>query len=139
MEKDMIAMSKDLVMELIKIGRIQPEDMRDLLQNVHTTLTQLQAQEAGEALSRSFTSSVVDWKKSIRKHSVTCMVCGAVYKQLSARHLSTHDLDLRSYRRRFGIPSDQPLSAKATTALRREIAQNIRPWEKTAKAKRTSK
>ena len=113
--------------------------MRDLLQNVHTTLTQLQAQEAGGALSRSVASSVVDWKKSIRKHSVTCMVCGAVYKQLSARHLSTHDLDLRSYRRRFGIPSDQSLSAKATTALRREIAQNIRPWEKTAKAKRRSK
>ena len=50
MEKDIIEMSKELVMELIKIGRIQPEDMRDLLQNVHTTLTQLQAQEAGGGL-----------------------------------------------------------------------------------------
>jgi len=52
-------------------------------------------------------------------------------KQLSARHLAHHGLNPRTYRQQFGIPRNQPLSAKATTAMRRQAVQNIRPWEKT--------
>jgi hypothetical protein len=35
---------------------------------------------------------------------------------------------------KYGIPRTQPLSAKATTAKRREIAQAIKPWERTPRA-----
>ena len=134
MAQDIVEMSKDLVMGLIETGRLKPEDMQQQLQNVYATLAQLQAREVSE---ESVDGSIggaeagpVEWKKSIRKHSVTCLICGAVFKQLGASHLSTHGLDPRSYRQRFGIPSDQPLSAKATTALRREVVRKIRPWEK---------
>jgi len=134
MAQDIVEMSKDLVMGLIETGRLKPEDMQQQLQNVHATLAQLQAREisegGGEGPVGGVEAAPVDWKKSIRKHAVTCLICGAVFKQLGAQHLSTHGLDPRSYRQRFGIPSDQPLSAKATTALRREVVRKIRPWEK---------
>src|SRR5262252_6146042 len=52
------------------------------------------------------------WKKSIKKYTIECLVCGAAFKQLSVRHLKEHGLDARSYRVRFGIPRTQPLSAK---------------------------
>jgi predicted transcriptional regulator len=58
------------------------------------------------------------------------LVCGASFKQLSVRHLRNHELDPRSYRQRFGIPRTQPLSAKDTTAMRKKIVQQSRPWEK---------
>src|SRR5918911_1692071 len=78
--------------------------------------------EAGPAASH--------WKKSIKKYTIECLVCGAAFKQLSVRHLKEHGLDARSYRVRFGIPRTQPLSAKETTTMRKKIVHQSRPWEK---------
>ena len=36
----------------------------------------------------------------------------------------------RAYRAKYGIPRTRPLSAKDTTALRKKIVQQSRPWEK---------
>ena len=55
--------------------------------------------------------TALHWKKSIKKYTIECLVCGAAFKQLSVRHLKEHGLDARSYRVRFGIPRTQPLSA----------------------------
>ncbi len=134
MTQPIVEMAKDLVMALIKENLIEPEDMQKELQKTHASLLSLKAREEGidtniDTIERSSTGPT-DWKKSIKKHSVECLVCGAVFKQLSARHLSTHDLDPRTYRQQFGIPMTQPLSAKATTAMRRQVVQQIRPWEK---------
>ena len=134
MTQPIVEMAKDLVMALIKENLIEPEDMQKELQKTHASLLALKAREEGGGTSGegidSLPMSRVDWKKSIKKHSVECLVCGAVFKQLSARHLSSHDLDPRTYRQQFGIPATQPLSAKATTAMRRQVVQQIRPWEK---------
>jgi predicted transcriptional regulator len=111
--------------------------MQQQLQQVHTTLRELKAREdqhldngisrEGEEASNPQT---IDWKKSIRKHTVECLVCGQTFKQLSARHLRQHGLDPRTYRQQFGMPRTQALSAKETTAMRRRVVQDIRPWEK---------
>ncbi|ETW98077.1 MAG: hypothetical protein ETSY1_20260 [Candidatus Entotheonella factor] len=134
MTQPIVEMAKDLVMALIKENLIEPEDMQKELQKTHASLLSLKAREEGNVSndenSDNTGSTPTDWKKSIKKHSVECLICGAVFKQLSARHLSTHDLDPRTYRQQFGIPSTQPLSAKATTAMRRQVVQQIRPWEK---------
>ena len=87
------------------------------------TISPVQGAEAARA--------PVAWRKSITKHAVTCLECGATYKQLSKRHLQDHELDGRSYRVKFGIPRTQPLAARAVTAVRRKITQQVRPWEKT--------
>ncbi len=72
----------------------------------------------------------IDWKKSIKKYTIECLECGALFKQLSVRHLREHDLDARTYRTKNGIPKTQPLSAKDTTAMHKKIVQKSRPWEK---------
>jgi predicted transcriptional regulator len=130
-------MAKDLVQELIKNDLLAPEEIQQQLMKVHASLLELKNQEdrdvsgawSGEGETAS-TVQPVDWKKSIRKHAVECLVCGQIFKQLSARHLSQHGLDPRTYRQHFGIPRTQPLSAKETTAARRRVVQDIRPWEK---------
>jgi predicted transcriptional regulator len=134
MTQPIVEMAKDLVMALIKENLLEPENMQKELQRTHASLLILKAKEEGninkdESIER-ISSVYIDWKKSIKKHSIECLICGAVFKQLSARHLSTHDLDPRTYRQQFGIPITQPLSAKATTAMRRQVVQQIRPWEK---------
>jgi predicted transcriptional regulator len=140
--QNILEMTKDLVKSQIEHQHVAPESLRQALQDTYATLLSLKAQEdrlesgdAGYAQEVSKTPTSVNWKKSIRKHSVTCMECGQSFKQLSRRHLSQHGMDSRSYRVKYGIPRTQPLSAKATTAKRRELAQAIKPWELTPRAK----
>ena len=91
----------------------------------------LKAQEETGAISPvQIPEAAPDWRKSITKHTVTCLECGSTFKQLSVRHLRDHDLDARSYRTKYGIPRTQPLAAKDTTAIRKKIVQQTKPWEK---------
>ena len=138
MVQPLTEMAKDLTLALIVNHLIAPEDMQQRLHQIHASLCELKTREdrnlgSGEGREEEVSTRppVVDWRKSIKKHSVECLICGETFKQLSAHHLRQHDLDPRTYRQRFGIPRTQALSAKATTALRRRVVQNIRPWEKT--------
>ena len=140
MPQTILEMAKDLVMAQIQAGALSPEEMQKELQRTYTNLAELKAKEdlgdnnlgsGGEVdLESEGGSGHVNWKKSIKKYTIECLVCGAAFKQLSVRHLKEHSLDARSYRVRFGIPRTQPLSAKDTTSIRKKIVQESRPWEK---------
>jgi predicted transcriptional regulator len=137
MAQPLTEMAKDLTLALIENNLLPPEDMQQQLAKTHASLLELKAHEdemlggrAGQEAPIAKTPAPQSWKKSIKKHSVECLICGQTFKQLSARHLRQHDLNPRTYRQQFGIPRTQPLSAKETTAIRRQVVQNIRPWEK---------
>ena len=125
MAQSILEMATELTTALIQAGEIPPEKLQDALQKTYMGLMELKMQgENGEP-----PPAPVDWRKSITKHAVTCLECGATYKQLS-RHLREHQLDVRSYRSKYGIPRSQPLTARSVTAMRKRIAQRVRPWEK---------
>ncbi len=70
--------------------------MQTALQHTYSSLLALQAQEDSEgsvvvAIPET-QSEPVDWRKSITKHTVTCLECGQSFKQLSVRHLRDHRL-----------------------------------------------
>lgn len=132
MAKSVLEMAKELVSAQIKVGGISPEKMTELLTTTHHHLLSLQSREESgtQAGADQTVSQLTDWKKSITKHTVICLECGASFKQLSTRHLRHHHLDSRSYRHKYGIPRTQALSAKETTDRRRAITQQSRPWEK---------
>jgi len=129
MPQSILEIAKDLTLTLVEAGRLSTDDMQDTLQKTYATLTALKAQEeTGSGTVK--TQEPVDWRKSITRHAITCLECGASFKQLSVRHLRHHDLDGRSYREKYGIPRTQPLAAKETTARRRQVVRETRPWEK---------
>jgi predicted transcriptional regulator len=134
MSKTLLAMAKDLVMAQVEAHRLSPEDMHQALQQTYASLQALKTQEDANGSIAIVTPETppepVHWRKSITKHMVTCLECGASFKQLSVRHLKEHGLDGRSYRIKYGIPRTQPLAAKETTSRRKEIVQRSRPWEK---------
>jgi predicted transcriptional regulator len=132
MAQTLVEMAKELTRTLVETGRLSAEDMPDVLQKTHATLTTLKGQEEmGTVPAVSVAEpSPVEWRKSIRKHAITCLECELAFKQLSRRHLMTHGLDPRSYRMKYGMPRSQPLTARSTTERRRQVAQTIRPWEK---------
>jgi predicted transcriptional regulator len=134
MSQTLLEMTKDLVLAQIHAHRLSPEDMHTALQNTYSSLFALHAQEAFNGSSAveppETPAAPRNWRKSITKHTVTCLECGTSFKQLSVRHLRAHGLDARSYRGKYGIPPRQPLSARTVTAIRKQIVQQSRPWEK---------
>lgn len=136
MSQTLLEMTKDLVLAQIQIKQVAPEALTSVLHSTYDTLRNLQTAETsggnsgGEAASETLQAPAsVDWKSSITKHSIRCLECSETFKQLSLRHLRIHDLDPRTYRTKYHIPRTQALSARDVTARRRELAQQIRPWE----------
>ena len=133
MSQTILELAKDFVLAQMQVQVLSIDDMRKVLQHTHSSLMTLKAQEAGKGMGAGATSQRPfargNWRTSITKHTVTCLECGARFKQLSVRHFRQHHLDAASYRAKYGIPRTQPLAAKATTALRKRIAQATKPWE----------
>jgi predicted transcriptional regulator len=142
MSQTLLEMVKELVIEQIRVHQLSPEDAKALLLTTHATLLSMnQGEMPASTMSLEPKGEVVssDWKRSITKHAITCLECGSTFRQLSSRHLRVHDLDSNSYRRKYGIPSTQPLSSREATARRRELAQQIRPWEQAATKRANAK
>jgi predicted transcriptional regulator len=134
MSQTLLEMAKDLVLAQIQVHRLSPEDMHAALQDIYNSLLALHVREvsngSGAVETPKTPPAPINWRKSITKQTVTCLACGVSFKQLSVRHLRAHGLDRRSYRVKYGIPPRQPLSARTVTALRKQIVQRSRPWEK---------
>jgi predicted transcriptional regulator len=134
MSQTLLEMAKDLVMAQIAAHRLSPEEMHQALQHTYASLQALKMQEDAHGSVAVATPETpptpIPWKKSITKHAVTCLECGASFKQLSVRHLREHGLDGKAYRIKYGIPRTQSLAAKEITSRRKEMVQRSRPWEK---------
>jgi predicted transcriptional regulator len=134
MSQTLLEMAKDLVLAQIEAHRLAPDEMHAALQQTYSSLRALQDQENANGSVAVVTPETplkpVNWRKSITKHMVTCLACGASFKQLSVRHLKEHGLDGKSYRIKYGIPRTQSLAAKEITLRRKEMVQRSRPWEK---------
>lgn len=138
MTQSILEMTKDLVRAQIEQGYISPERLQETLRETHYSLLALKVQEdrseigdTGLVQRTERTPASGDWRRSISKYAITCLECGEPFRQLSVRHLAHHGLDVRIYREKYGIPRGQPLSARETTARRREVAKEIKPWAKT--------
>jgi len=90
---------------------------------VHNALKSLEAGQPLEGAEEAKPSMTV--KEAFRKGEVVCMVCGKGGFKTLARHLSTaHGMKPGEYKKQFGIPSKQPLSAKNYSEARRKMAQD---------------
>lgn len=72
-----------------------------------------------------------DPKRSIRKNEIVCLECGQAFKMLT-KHLKSHGMTAREYRKKYGFTSRQSLCAKAlsdersATSKERGIHPNLR-------------
>ncbi|ETW92689.1 MAG: hypothetical protein ETSY1_42590 [Candidatus Entotheonella factor] len=143
MTQTLLEMAKELVAEQIRQYHVSSDEAQILLRNTHATLQTLHHMEMSGSHAMNGTPSEEEqsegWRKSISKYAIRCMECGNTFKQLSTRHLRIHDLDARGYRAKYGIPRTQALSSLTATARRRELAKQIRPWEKAASIRGVAK
>src|SRR5438874_2554283 len=91
MSQTLLEMAKDLVLAQIRVHQLSPDEMHAALQLTYASLHALKTQEDTQgsvAVAPPETpSQPVNWRKSITQQTVTCLECGARFKQLSTRHL----------------------------------------------------
>ena len=120
MSQTRLEIAKDLVLVQMQARKLLPDDMHQALQQTYASLKVLKAQEdangSAAVVTREIPPAPVNWRKSMTKHMVTCLECGASFKQLSVSHLKEHGLDGKAYRLKYGIPWTQALAAKAVTS-----------------------
>jgi predicted transcriptional regulator len=102
---------------------------------VHSALKKLEAGETVEGVEEP-AKSTLSVKEAFKKGEVVCMVCGKGGFKTLARHLSTsHGMKPGEYKKQFGIPSKQSLSAKNYSEARRKMAQDRGLADNLAKAR----
>ena len=80
-----------------------------------------------------------DWKASIGKSTITCMLCGYSGKLLTPHLKSKHQTTPKEYRKQFAMPARTPLVSKSLPAKRIKIAKETGIGEKLKQARKAKK
>ncbi|MBI5556129.1 MAG: MucR family transcriptional regulator [Deltaproteobacteria bacterium] len=131
MSKSLVEMAAEIVKAQCTSTSMSVEDVGLSLQNTYSVLQSLQAKEisveaavAGEEHKEENAAVDVTPEKSILKNKIICLECGQSFKLLSPKHLDSHGLTGREYRKKYGFPLKQPLCAKALSERRKKAGKD---------------
>ncbi len=119
MGKSLVEMTTEIIQSQISSKQMSVEEIKAALNETFQTLKSLQELESsGVDAEPEEESPVIDPKKSIQRNKIVCLECGQEFKMLSPKHLRSHNLTSKEYRKKYGFPARQPLCAKALSEKR---------------------
>ncbi|MDR3554324.1 MAG: MucR family transcriptional regulator [Syntrophobacteraceae bacterium] len=126
--KKLLDITADVVKAQASVEPMSPRQIRLSLIETFSTLQRMQrAEERGllpdsgptrEAKTEEVQKVKNEPLQSIHDDKVVCLECGAEMRQLTAKHLSRHNITVREYKHKWGFALKQPLSAKRLTRAR---------------------
>jgi predicted transcriptional regulator len=141
MSKQFVRLAADIVIANSTGKGFTTEQLTHMLKSVADTLEELAVEPgmmAGEVQTTEG-GAPADWKASIAKNTITCMICGYSGKLLTPHLKSKHKTTPREYRKQFNIPARTPLVSKAYRAKRSKIAKETGIGEKLRQARKAKK
>jgi predicted transcriptional regulator len=127
--KKLLDIAAEIVQAQASVGLMSAEQIEHSLVKTFSTLQRIQqAEEKGMLLECALagqTSSpqVGEALQSIQDDKIVCLECGTQMRQLTTKHLGTHNLTPREYKRKWGFSMKQPLSARSLTKARNKAAK----------------
>jgi len=120
---DYVDMTVEIVSAYVSKNSVRPADIGELIASVHQTLKGLSgpATPAADQVEKPTPAQI---KKSITPDALISFEDGRPYKVLK-RHLTTRGLTPDSYRAKFGLPADYPMTASGYSAQRSDLARTI--------------
>ena len=119
MSKSLVEMTAEIVQAQMSSKEMSSDEIKVALNETFQTLKTLQEAEiSGQAIEKAEEKPVMSPEKSIQKNKVVCLECGQSFKMLSPKHLKSHDLTPREYRKKHGFSMRQPLCAKSLSERR---------------------
>ncbi len=141
MGKKLLELAVEIVQSQASMNKMTGEEIEQALVRTYNALQKMNmAEDQGRTVASQgsenlpSTASAADPLSSIQQDKVTCMECRAELRQLTANHLRIHHLTPREYKKKWGFPLKQPLSAKILTDLRsrsakkRGLPENLRVY-----------
>lgn len=125
MSKTLVEMAAELVQAQCAASSMTAEEVAQSLKTTYNVLHELQRDEArGMATVAGGAAVPLDSpQKSIQKHKIVCLECGEEFKMLSPKHLRSHGLSGREYRKKWGLPLRQALCARELSDRRKKAAK----------------
>jgi predicted transcriptional regulator len=124
---DFTELAGSIVAAYVSNNSVPVSELPNLIRGVHDAvrgLTSGSAEGAATLAMEVEKPSAVQIRKSVRDDGIVSFIDGKTYKTLK-RHLTTHGLDPRAYRERFGLPADYPMVAPSYAAQRSALAKAI--------------
>jgi predicted transcriptional regulator len=132
MTRKLYEIAADIIEAQASMIEMSPDSLEQTLSKVFVTLQKMKfAEDGGFLLDQAKPSEepveeisqITDPKMSIQEDKVICLECGAEMRQLTSKHLSSHALSIREYKKKYGFPQRQSLSAKALSKARSKAAK----------------
>ena len=125
---DLLTMATDIVAAYVTNNRVSTTELPGLLSSVHAALsgiidgTGVEGSETKAEKVEPLTAAQI--RKSVRPDGIVSFIDGKAYKTMK-RHLTKHGLDPYSYRAKFGLPAEYPMTSAAYSEARSALAKNI--------------
>lgn len=131
MARKLLEIAASIVKAQASVGKISPEEIEQTLMRTFLILQRMQDAElqgvlldsTDEAMAAQEKQEQADPKDSIRENKIICLECGIEMKQLTKKHLGTHGLTPKDYKKKWGFPMRQSLSAKSLSRARSRAAK----------------
>lgn len=119
MSKSLVEMTAEIIQSQISSKQMTTDEIKAALNDTFQTLKALQESESVSIETGPEESNpIIDPKKSIQKNKIICLECGQEFKMLSPKHLKSHGLTSKEYRKKYGFSARQPLCAKSLSEKR---------------------
>ena len=138
-----IELAGDIVAAYVSNNPVPAAELPALIARVHGAIAglisgTLTAETGATAQAEIDRPSAAQIRKSVRPDGIVSFIDGKTYKTLK-RHLTSHGLDPRAYRDRYGLPADYPMVAPAYAEQRSALAKAIGLGQPGAMAERERK
>ena len=134
MAPTLLELTASIVSSHASMSEMSSDDLLQEIQKVYASLHQLEV--VGEAAAPEAKAPAMTLKKAFQADQVSCMICGKGGMKTLARHLAkVHGMKPGEYKKQFGIPSSQALTAKNFSEARRKMAQDRGLADNLAKAR----
>ena len=121
-----LGLTAGIVAAYVSRQAVSASDLPGLMRTVRDGLVALQepAPAAAAEKSEGFRLTATEIRKSMKSDALISFIDGKPYKTLK-RHLAAHGLNSDSYRARYGLPSDYPMTAPSYSERRSALARSI--------------
>jgi predicted transcriptional regulator len=121
--EDLLGLVADIVSAHVSNNSVSTSDLPGLIRATYAAMVSLGEEPAPEPAEKP--EPAVTVRKSLANpNHILSMIDGKPYTMLK-RHLAQNNLTPAQYRERYDLPADYPMTAKAYSERRRELAHSF--------------
>jgi|SRR5947209_1104284 predicted transcriptional regulator len=121
-EDTLLTLTADIVAAHVSNNSVAVNDLPNLIQNVHSALSEI---SGTAAVPEPKPEPKVSVRSSIKPDYIVCLEDGKRQKMLKRHLMTNHNMTPDQYRQKWGLAADYPMVAPNYAEQRRTLAKSI--------------